>query len=183
LRHSWFPLPQFLIPFLLHISSKRVPPPQPYTILGPEGSEELSTSPSEARASSLLLYMCQGPYTSLCMILVGGSVSLGSRLVETDGLPMRLPSLTGSSILPLIQPWGSLTSAQWLGVRICVCLSQLLVEPLRGQPCQVPICKHIIASVIVSGLGIPSLKWIPNCDGQWSTFLSVSSPFLSLQFF
>ncbi|KRY62230.1 hypothetical protein T4D_4358 [Trichinella pseudospiralis] len=27
------------------------------------------------------------------------------------------------------------TSVQWLGVSICFCLSQLLVGPLRGQPC------------------------------------------------
>ena len=28
---------------------------------------------------------------------------------------------------------------------VCICLSQLLVEPLRGQPCQAPVCKHNIA--------------------------------------
>jgi hypothetical protein len=60
--------------------------------------------------------------------------SQGSRLVETDGLPMGLPSLSSaSSSLSLIQPQGSLTTVQWLGVSICICLSQLLVVPLIGQ--------------------------------------------------
>jgi hypothetical protein len=54
--------------------------------------------------------------------------SQGSGLVETAGLPMGLPSFSVSSSLSLIQPQGSLTSVQWLGVSIC--LSQLLVEPL-----------------------------------------------------
>jgi hypothetical protein len=57
-----------------------------------------------------------------------------SGLVETAGLPMGLPSSSASSILPLIQPQGSLASVHWLGVSICFCLSQLLVGPLRGQP-------------------------------------------------
>jgi hypothetical protein len=69
---------------------------------------------------------------------------------------MGSPSLSASSILPLIQPWGSLTSFLWLGVSICLCLRQLLVGPLRGQPCQVSVCKHIIASVVVLVLGAPS---------------------------
>ncbi|KRY80472.1 hypothetical protein T11_18294 [Trichinella zimbabwensis] len=30
---------------------------------------------------------------------------------------------------------GSFSSVQWLAISICICLSQLLVEPLRGQPC------------------------------------------------
>ena len=39
------------------------------------------------------------------------------------------------------------------GVDICFCLSQLLVGSLRGQTCQAPVYKHIIASGIVSSLG------------------------------
>ena len=83
---------------------------------------------------------------------------------------MELPSPSASSILPLIHPQESPTSVQWLGVSICVCLSQLLVGPLRGQLCQAPVCKHIIASVIVSGLGPPSLKMDPKL-GQLLPFL------------
>jgi hypothetical protein len=54
-------------------------------------------------------------------------------------------SRSASSILALIQPYRSLTSVQWLGETICLCLSQLLVGPLKGQPCQALVCKHIIA--------------------------------------
>jgi hypothetical protein len=61
--------------------------------------------------------------------------SQGSRSVETAGLPMRLPFSSASSSLSLIQPQGSPASVHWLGVSICVCLSHLLVEPLRKQPC------------------------------------------------
>ena len=76
--------------------------------LEPQVSRELGlSSPSETRPGRLLLYMCQGPPTSLCMLLVGGSVSgisLESGLVETACLPMESPSPSASSILPLILP-------------------------------------------------------------------------------
>jgi hypothetical protein len=101
------------------------------------------SSPIEARPGRPLLHMCPGCQTSPCMILVGGSVSgssLGYGFVETAGLPMGSLSLSASSILLLIQPQGSLTSIQWLGLSIYICLSQLLVGPLWGQPCQTPIC-------------------------------------------
>ena len=45
-------------------------------------------------------------------------------------------------------------SVQWLAISICICLSQVLVEPLRGQPCQATICTHNMASVTVSGFGL-----------------------------
>jgi hypothetical protein len=78
------------------------PPPS----LGPQVSGILGTSsPTEARPVSPLLHMCQrglkglGPAHVCC--LIGGSVSgssLGSELVEIDGLPMGLPSPSASSI-------------------------------------------------------------------------------------
>jgi hypothetical protein len=93
------------------------------------------------------------------MLLIGDSVSGRSldsiRLVETAGLLMVSLSPSASSILLPIQPQGSPTPAQWSDASICICLSQLLVGPLRGQPCQAPVCKYIITSVIVSGLGAP----------------------------
>ena len=57
----------------------------------------------QTRQSSAV-YLCSGE-GGCC--LVGGSVSgssQGSRLVETAGLPMGLPSPSSPSILPLIQP-------------------------------------------------------------------------------
>jgi hypothetical protein len=53
-----------------------------------------------------------------------------SRLVETACLPMGSPSSSGSSSISLIQSQVSPASVHWLGVRICICLSQLLVGPL-----------------------------------------------------
>ena len=39
-------------------------------------------------------------------------------------------------------------------VSICICTSQVLVEPLREQPYQAPVCKHILASEILSGFDV-----------------------------
>ena len=64
---------------------------------------------------------------------LGDSGELGSRLVEIAGLPMGLPSSSTSSSLSLVQPEGSLAFIHWLSVNICIYLSQLLVETLRGQ--------------------------------------------------
>jgi hypothetical protein len=69
------------------------------------------------------------------------------------------------------------TSGPWLGVSICVCLSQLLVEPFRGQPCWVPVYKHTIHSISnsVRPWSLP-LRWIPIWVGNWASFPSISSP-------
>ena len=69
--------PQFLSPFLLPLASESVrPPPHPHTrppSLELQGSGGWSASfPTEAWPGRLL---CQGPWTSPCMLLVGSSVS------------------------------------------------------------------------------------------------------------
>ena len=49
------------------------------------------SSSTEASPERPLLYLCQWPLASLCMLLVGGSVSgssLGSELIKTAGVPM-----------------------------------------------------------------------------------------------
>jgi hypothetical protein len=105
-------------------------PTSPLHSLGPQVSQRLGVSS--------LLYMCQGLISAGVCCLVGGSVSersQGSRLIETAGLPMGSPSSSASSSLSLIQPQGPWTSDQWLGVSICVCLSQMLVGPLGRPPC------------------------------------------------
>jgi len=56
-----------------------------------------------------------------------------------------------------------------LAVNICICVSQVLAEPLRGQPHQTPVCKHISASATVSGLVSADL---------WMAFPSASAPYL-----
>ena len=64
----------------------------------PQGLKTLglgTSSLSEARPDSPLLYLCQGPHISWCL-LPGWWLSVrdhrGSRLVETAGLPMGLSS-------------------------------------------------------------------------------------------
>ena len=74
------------------------------------------------------------------------------RLVDTVVLPMELQSLFAPSVLTLTFPLWCPGSIQWLAVSICFCLSQMLAEPFRGQPCQTPVCKFFLASAIVLGL-------------------------------
>jgi hypothetical protein len=54
-------------------------------------------------------------------------------LTDTAVLPMGLQSSSAPSVLPLTLPLGCLDSVRWLAVSSCNCLSQMLVEPLRGQ--------------------------------------------------
>jgi hypothetical protein len=118
--------------------------------------------------------------------LVGSSVSersLGSRLAETSSLPMGSPSSSTSFRLSLIQPQGSPTSVHWLCVSIFFCLGQLLVGPLRGQPWQTSIYKHTVVLVIALSHETSPLRWITSWAGNQISYLSVSSPFLSLKFF
>jgi hypothetical protein len=79
---------------------------------------------------------------------------------------------------------GVLTSVQWLGLSICICLSQLLVLgkipasnmlvllwllTVEEQPCQAPVSMNIITSVVVSGFSVHSLKMDPKL-GSFSLF-------------
>lgn len=161
LLFDWLIYIPAIIPLSLlsHISSSHYFPPlplrgcfppntRPLPSLGPQITQGLNiSSPTKAWPGRLLLYLCQWPLTDPYMLLVGCSVSgssLGSELVETAGLPLGLISPSASSILPLIQPQVPPTSVKWLGVSICFCLIQLLLWPLRGQPCQAPVCKHIM---------------------------------------
>jgi hypothetical protein len=94
---------------------------------------------------AVLCYICaRGHGSDHVCSLVSGSVSGSSQgpgLVNTVGLPMGLLSPSAPSILPLSTLLlGSLTSVQCLAVNICNCLSQLLEEPLRGQPAMLGFC-------------------------------------------
>jgi hypothetical protein len=114
----------------------------------------LSLMPDEA----ILYYMCSRSHV---YSVVGGLVpgSLGGKGVRWQGpvsfvLPVGLQSPTAPLALPLTLPLGSLGSVQWLAVSICICLSQVLAETLRGQPYQAPLCKLILASAIVFADGM-----------------------------
>jgi hypothetical protein len=70
------------------------------------------SSPTEARPSSPLLYMCRRPQTSSCMLpswWLSSERSQESRFVETAGLPIGWPSSSAYSSLFLIQSHGSPT--------------------------------------------------------------------------
>jgi hypothetical protein len=89
-------------------------------------------------------------------------------LVGTVVLPMGLQTPSAPSVLPPTLPLRSMGSVQWLAVIICIFLRQVMTEPLRGQPCQALVCKHILPSAIVSGFGgsvdgmDPKVGWSPD---------------------
>ena len=141
------------------------PSARPPNFLRPQVSEGLGTSsPTETRPGSPLLYMSQGPQNSSCM-LPDWWLS-----VETAGLPMGLPFSFPSSILPLIQPQDSLTLVQQFNVSFCTCFNQLL----RGQ---------LLLEANQSNSDsdqVSAWNWISIEACHWTAFPSVSSPFLSL---
>jgi hypothetical protein len=69
-------------------------------------------------------------------------------------LPLGLPSPSALSVLPLTLPLRSPGSVQRLAVSICICIGQVMVEPLRGQPHQAPVSKRFLISAIMSGFGV-----------------------------
>lgn len=71
---------------------------------------------------------------------------------------MGLQSKSALSVLPLTLLLVSLSSAWWMAVSICICLSQMLTEPLQGQPYLSPVCKYFLASAIELWFGI--CRWI-----------------------
>jgi hypothetical protein len=143
-------------------------------------------SPIEARQGSSLLHMCRGPWTSPCMLfgwwlglweLPRVQVSWHFWLSYWVAIPFSSfsPSPNSSIGVPNLHPM--------LGY-IFICLSQLLVKPLTGQPWQAPLFKNNIASVIVSRIGAD--PWDESPVGpihHWWAIPSVSAPFLFLHFF
>ena len=91
------------------------------------------------------------PMYALC-VSVSGTFQ-GSRLVDTVGLPVGLPSPSAPSLLALILPYGSLTSVPFFVVGICICFSQLLGRAYQRTGVLGSCCKQNIASIIVSGIG------------------------------
>jgi hypothetical protein len=69
-------------------------------------------------------------------------------------LPMVLKPPSASSVLPLTLPLEFQGSVQWFTVSVCICLRWVLAELHIGQLCQAPVCKHILASAVVSGFGV-----------------------------
>lgn len=92
---SWVPPLLFLIPFLLPLANKRVPP-QVLPLLGlqvPQGlRHSLPLRPGQAKPGKSLLHMFQGPWTNLCMLLVNGSVTGSSSYGCWSSYGISLPS-------------------------------------------------------------------------------------------
>jgi hypothetical protein len=87
---------------------------------------------------------------------------------------LQIPS--APSVLPLTLPLGSPCSVRWLAASICICIGQTLAEPLRGQPYQAVVSKHLLSSAIVSRFGI--YRWDGSLVGVvsgWPFLLSLLS--------
>ena len=69
-----------------------------------------------------------------------------------------LPTLDSSILLQLFHKTFQAQSNIWLWVSASVSVS-CWVEPLRGQLCWSPICKHNRVSLIVSGIGSCLRDW------------------------
>lgn len=93
--------------------------------LGDQLSSGVGTSSStETRSVSPLLYMIHRLHMTSVCCLVGGLVSErshGSGLVETVGLPLGSPSSSAPSCLSLTQPQGSWTSVIFLQQVVSFC--------------------------------------------------------------
>ena len=115
--------------------------------------------------------------------LVGGLVpgsSGGIWLVDIVVLPTGLQTPSATSVLSLTSPLGTLYLVQWLAVRICLCICQVLAEPLRRQLYQAPAIMHFLASIIVSGFGNRLWDGFPGRPVTGWSFLQSLLPILSM---
>ena len=122
-------------------------------------------TPSGPRASPFtdvqqghpLLHMQLEPWVTLC-VLFGWWFSPRELcrywLVHIVVLLMGLQTPSAPWVLPLAFPLGTLCSVQWMAVVIHFCICQALAEPPRRQLYHATVRKHMLASTIMSGLGI-----------------------------
>ena len=94
------------------------------------------------------------PSMDTLVLVVQSLGALRGPLVDIVVLSVGLKSPSAPSVLPLTLSLGSLGSVQWLAMSICIYISQVLAELLRGQPCQAPVCKHFLALAVVLGFGV-----------------------------
>jgi len=173
LAPSRFPC-QFLIPFFILPPrlQENIPHPTRHPrSLGPQVSQGLITSHTEARPGSSLLYMCLGPHSSSCtlpgwwlVVWEFSGVWISWDCWSSYGVAFSL----ASPILSLIQPQGCPTLVQWLSVSICIGLSQLLFLTSWRTAMLGSFFKHTIASVIGSGLK-PFLEIDPKLGWSWTS--------------
>ena len=95
---------------------------------------------------------------------------------------MGLQSSLALLVLHLILPLWSLGSVRGLVVRICICIVQVLIEPLREQTYKARVSKHFLSSAIVLGFGICRWDICLGCMVSEWPFLQSRYHFLSLYF-
>ena len=94
-----------------------------------------------------------GPSMCTIWLEIKSLGALGVLIGSYCFLPMRLQTPSAPCILSLVPPLTIMCSVQWLAESIHFCICQALVESLRRQLYQAPVCKHLLASTIVSGFG------------------------------
>jgi hypothetical protein len=73
--------------------------------------------------------------------------------VDTVVLPIRLRTPLAPSVPSPTLSLRTLHAVQWLASSILFCICQVLEEPLRRQPYQVPVNKHFPAFTIACRFG------------------------------
>jgi hypothetical protein len=113
----------------------------------------------------ILLYICIWSHRSIYIYTLWFMVySLGAL---GDPVSWYCSSMClQSSLIPLVLALAllleSLSSVLWLSLSICICMGQVLVEPIRKQSFQDPVSKHFLVSAIVLGVWCLQIGWIPR---------------------
>ena len=77
-----------------------------------------------------------------------------SQLVDIHVFALGLQSPLPSPVLSLTLPLGFPSSVLCMNVSICICIIQVRVEPLMGQPYHEPVSKCVLTSAIVLVFGV-----------------------------
>jgi hypothetical protein len=148
--------PTFSAPLIQHL-----PTLGHQTSTGPRASP-----PTDVRQCHPLLHMYVEPRVPPCILL-----GWYSRINWMFILPSWLHSHSAFPVLLPAPSPGSWSSFRWLAQNTHICSGQLLAEPPKEQPHQVPVNKGLLATSTVSGFGV--------CNQDESSGRSVpSDPFL-----
>jgi hypothetical protein len=99
-----------------------------------------------------------------------------AHLFDIIFLPMSLQAPSAPSVILVTLPLGSPGSVRCLAVSICICICQVLAEPLRSLP---GTCQQAFLGISNSvSVWFLWTGWIPRWIRLWMSFLSVSAPFI-----
>ena len=88
----------------------------------------------KTKDKAITCYLCSWSQVYFLLdCLVPGSSGVGVWLVDIVVFPMGLQTPSAPSVLSLTPPLGFPCSVQWLAASICLCICQVLAEPLRRQ--------------------------------------------------